>query len=223
MKKEKQAKRKRPGRKLRARSTAFRTFLLRLSDKMNPDFRPDSERAVILKGMIPTRQQLLMLLRWGLYAAVCLLMLVLQDTVMSRFHFMHATTDLVPAVVLLLTVLEGTDTGCIFVLIASVVYHFSGTAPGAYCVGFLMVFGILAALLRQFYWHRSPGAIILCSAVAVMAYEAAIFGTALFQGLTYWGRIWVFVLTGLFSSLAQIPLYFLLHKIGTIGGYIWKE
>ena len=49
------------------------------------------------------------------------------------------------------------------------------------------------------------------------------YGIALFQGLTYWQRIFSFLITGGMSWAFMLALYPLIHKIGTIGGNTWKE
>ena len=54
-------------------------------------------------------------------------------------------------------------------------------------------------------------------------YEVSTCCIGIFTGLTYWGRISVFVGSGLLSWLLMIPLYNLINAIGTIGGNTWKE
>ena len=41
--------------------------------------------------------------------------------------------------------------------------------------------------------------------------------------LTLWSRLGTFLLNGVFSAAAMIPLYPLIYKIGLIGGITWKE
>lgn len=188
-----------------------------------PEFRKDSLGTGFLKKLYFTRQQRLTLLRWGSYALLCVTALVLQDTIMSRVPIFGASTDLPVAAMLLITVLEGTETGSIFILIASTIYYFSGSAPGPYAVALLTVLGICASLFRQVYWHRSRGSILLCAGLAVMVYEIAVFGFSIFSGLTYWGRFPRFVVTGALSWAVMLLLYPLTLKLGQIGGHTWKE
>ena len=49
------------------------------------------------------------------------------------------------------------------------------------------------------------------------------YGIALFMGLTYWGRIFHFLITGALSWAFMLALYPLIHKLGMIGGNTWKE
>ena len=87
----------------------------------------------------------------------------------------------------------------------------------------LTVLGICASLFRQVYWHRSRGSILLCAGLAVMVYEIAVFGFSIFSGLTHWGRLPRFLVTGALSWAAMLPLYPLTYKLGQIGGHTWKE
>ena len=187
------------------------------------DFRPDVNRATWLKTTRLTQQQRLRLTKWGCYILMMLLALVIQDSIMSQFRFLGATTDLLVMVILLITVLEGTEVGAIYVLLASVFYYFSGSAPGAYSVFLLTVFGIFATMLRQMYWHRSRGSVLMCAALALVGYELSLFVVGLFNELTRFGRLSSFLFTGLYSSMLMVPLYPLVYKIGLIGGNTWKE
>ena len=187
------------------------------------EFKPDARRATWLKTLRLTNLQRLRLLKWGLYALTIVLMLVIQDVIMSQISIFGATTDLAVCAILLITVLEGTEVGSLFVLIASTLYYFSGTAPGPYVVGMLTAFGIGAVLFRQLYWHRSKSSIVLCAGIALMLYEIGLFVVGLAMGLTRWSRLGVFLFTGIFSCLVMLALYPLIYKIGLIGGNTWKE
>ena len=187
------------------------------------EFKPDVQKATWIKTNHLTKQQQLRLTRWSLYVLTVVASLVLQDVLMSQFSFLGATTDLPACAILLITVLEGTEIGSIFVLIASTLYYFSGNAPSAFCIGLMTGFGIAATLFRQMYWHRSKGSVILCAAIAVFFYEIGLFVVGISTGLTHWGRLPSFVMTVIYSCLIMIPLYSLIYKIGLIGGNTWKE
>ena len=187
------------------------------------DFKPDVQKATWAKTTRLTKLQQLRLARWALYVLTVVACLVGQDVVMSQFSLFGATTDLPACAILLITVMEGTDIGSIFVLIASTLYYFSGNAPTALCIALMTFFGIGATLFRQMYWHRSKGSIILCGAIALTLYEIGLFVVGIGTDLTHWGRLPAFILTALYSCLAMIPLYSLIYKIGLIGGNTWKE
>ena len=196
-------------------------FKFRRKDSM--DFKPDAKVSTWAKTTRMTAQQRLRLLKWVLYVSVIILSLVVQDVVMSQFNILGGTTDLPAAVILLITIIEGTEVGSLFVLIASTLYYFSGSAPGAYCIALMSFLGIFAVMFRQLYWHRSKGSIVLCTAIALMGYEIGLFAVGLFNELTLWSRFGAFLLTSIYSC-ATLPLYYpLIYKIGLIGGNTWKE
>lgn len=187
------------------------------------DFKPDATTATWIKTLRLTQLQQLRLTKWGLYILTIVLCQVIQDVIMSQATLFGATTDLAVCAILLITVLEGSEVGSLFVIIASTLYYYSGTAPGAYVIGLLTVLGIAASIFRQMYWHRSPGSIILCSAIALTGYELGLLVVGLSNELTNLSRIPSFVLRCIFSCIALLPLYFLIQKIGLIGGNTWKE
>ena len=92
------------------------------------DFKPDVQKATWVKTNRLTKQQQLRLVRWVLYVLTVVACLILQDVIMSQFSIFGATTDLPACAILLITVMEGTEIGSIFVLIASTLYYFSGNA-----------------------------------------------------------------------------------------------
>ena len=197
-------------------------FKKRKKDSLS-DFKPDAPTSTWLKTARLTQQQRLRLTKWALYILTTVLCLVVQDVIMSQATLFGATTDLAVCAILLITVIEGTEVGSLFVLIASTLYYFSGSAPTAWCIGLMTFLGIGATLFRQMFWHRSKGSVILCAAIALTAYEMGLFVVGIMSELTIAGRVGFFLLTVLYSCLALIPLYSLIYKIGLIGGNTWKE
>ena len=191
--------------------------------KKRNEFRPDPTSSTWLKTRKLTRQQKLRLLKWVLYALIVMTCLVVQDVIMSQFRLFGATTDLAVGAIALITVIEGTEVGSLFVLIASTLYWFSGSAPTPICIALMTAFGIGATMFRQMFWHRSRGTLTLCACLALTAYELGLFVTGVMQGLTYFGRLPSFLLTSAYTCLVMIPLYTLVYKTGLIGGNTWKE
>ncbi len=194
-----------------------------LFQRKQPDFRPDKQRTDWAGKLHITKVQRDRVLKWGAYTVLLILLLVVQDVIMSKVRIFGATTDLLACTILLITVIEGVETGSMFSFIASTLYYFSGSAPGPYTVALLPILGIGTCMFRQRYWRRNLSSIVLCAGVALMAYELAVFGLGLFTELTYWGRFYVFLNTGLISWVVMLPLYPLIHAIGQIGGNTWKE
>lgn len=187
------------------------------------EFKPDRSGTGILKKLVLTKVQQRRLLKWSLLTLVCLTLLVLQDSVLSRVRFHGATTDLAVAAILLISMFEGTENGSLFVLLASTVYQLSGSAPGPYVIAILTFLIVGATLLRQMVWRKNYGSILLCTWVCIMVYELAVFAVGIFIGRTIWPRISVYALTGLLSCLVTVPLYPLVRCISAISGDPWKE
>ena len=188
-----------------------------------PDFKPDTAEFNVSKFLYLTQVQRDRLLKWGLYIALIVILTVVQDIIMSQIHIFGGTTDLVVCIILLITVIEGIETGSIFVLISSCFFYFSGSSPSPWCVGILTLLGIGACIFRQLYWHRNQGSIVLCAGTALMLYEIIIFCVGVFTELTRWDRFNSFLVTGGISVAVMIPMYTLINKIGQIGGNTWKE
>lgn len=207
----------------RAKEMSLTDLFKRRKNNDFADFKPDVTTATFRKTLRLTKLQQLRLTKWLLYVLTVIGALVLQDVIMSQFSIFGATTDLAVCAIFLITVIEGSEIGSVFVFIASILYYFSGSAPSAYCIGLLTFLGIGATLFRQMFWHRSQGSVVLCSAIAVTAYEIGLFTVGIMSELTRFSRLGSFLLTALFSCAALIPLYALIYKIGMIGGNTWKE
>ena len=187
------------------------------------EFQADKPRAGLLDKLYITPKQRLALLKWVLIGLVLLLLSVLQDVVLCRFRLFGATTDLVPCAILLICIMEGVENGCVFALVSSLIYQFSGSAPGMYAMVFLTVLAIFAAIFRQSYLQKGFGAALLCTGCGLLLYEMLIFLAGLFLGLTYPGRVVGFLITGGLSLISVPLLYPLILFIGKIGGSIWNE
>ena len=216
-------KKKRRSPRPRAKERSLAELLRRNKRNRQNEFRPDPATSTWLKTRKLTRQQRLRLFKWLMYALIVIMSLVIQDVIMSQLRLFGATTDLAVGAILLITVIEGTDVGSLFVFIASILYWFSGSSPTPVSIILLTALGIGATMFRQMFWHRSRGTLTLCACLALTAYELGLFVTGLMQGLTYFGRLHSFLLTSVYTCLVMIPLYSLVYKAGLIGGNTWKE
>lgn len=187
------------------------------------DFKPDPPAGNWLSKLYVTPAQRKRLLKWTLYTLVFLVVLVLQDVILSRVSLPGGRTDLVPMTLLLICVMEGAADGSVFLLVCSTVYLFSGSAPGTYVIALLTFLGIGAAWLRQSYLRRSLSSTWLCAGLGMLCYELALLGLGLLLGLTHPGRLHVFLYTALWSAAAVPVLHPILRAIGSIGGESWKE
>lgn len=187
------------------------------------EFRPDPTGHDWAGKLRLTPLQKKSLLKWVLYSIVCLTGLVLQDSMLAQLRIFGGCFDVTPALIILICVLEGSEKGSVFVLIASMIYVFSGTGQGYYCIALLTAFAVAAALFRQGYLRRSAGSDLICVGGAMVLYEMSLLTAGVVQGLTYRGRWPVFLMTAIISTLTAGALYALLKHIGTTGGNAWKE
>ena len=183
------------------------------------EFKPDPRQNSLSGLFHVTQLQKQRMLKWTLYVLTGILLLTIQDVIMSRVSIFGATTDLPVVYILLITVIEGVDVGSLFVLFASTIYYFSGSAPGPYCIGLLCAVGIIATLLRQAYLRRTKASI----GIALTIYEMGLFVVGIGLGLTRWDRVFSFLITAGYSFGVMVLLYPLINKIGLIGGTTWKE
>ncbi len=187
------------------------------------EFKPDRQETGFLKQLYLTRLQRLQLLKWGTLSALCIALLTIQDVIMSQFRFNGATTDLAVCAIFLIGLYEGTENGSLFALIASIIYLFSGSSPGAQCIALISCTTVVLNLLRQIYWRRSSGSILLCTCTGIVIYEMLNFLFGIFVGSTIWDRAGVFALVAVMTCIVAFPLYPLVKLISKIGGDTWKE
>ena len=187
------------------------------------EFKPDKLGGGLWNKLYLTRKQRRSILRWALYALVLLLLSVVQDVVLCRFRLLGATTDLVPLAIFVICLIEGAERSCIFALIASMLYLFSGTAPGYYSMVLIPVLAIFATVLQQAYLQKGVGSVCLCASVAMLLYELLTFLMGLFLELTLPGRVFGFLLTTALSLPALLILYPICTSIEALGGETWKE
>lgn len=187
------------------------------------EFKPDPRQNSLSGLFHVTQLQKQRMLKWTLYVLTGILLLTIQDVIMSRVSIFGATTDLPVVYILLITVIEGVEVGSLFVLFSSTIYYFSGSAPGPYCIGLLCAVGIIATLLRQAYLRRTKASIVICAGIALTIYEMGLFVVGIGLGLTRWDRVFSFLITAGYSFGVMVLLYPLINKIGLIGGTTWKE
>ncbi len=187
------------------------------------EFRPDKPDHGLLHKLYLTKKQRLSLLKWALFGLLLLILSVLQDVILCRLRGIGITTDLVPCAIFLISIYLGTETGCVFALVGSALYQFSGSAPGYYIIALITFFALFAAMFRQSYLRKSMSSDILCAGIAFTLYELIIFAVALVQGLSSLSRIGGTVVTFLLTGLAMPALYPLILTLDKIGGETWKE
>ena len=187
------------------------------------EFRPDKPKFSLLTFLVLAPSQRRQLLKWGLYAALLVFLSVLQDVVLSQVRLFGATTELIPCAIFLICIMEGTQQGSIFALVASLLYLFSGTAPGVYSMVAITFCAVGVCVLRQAYLQERFSSAMICTSLAMVGYVLTNFIFGLFLGLTIWGRFHGFLITAVLSLLAVPVLYPVFKAIGKIGGQLWKD
>lgn len=187
------------------------------------EFQPDKPYSTWLSKLQLTKLQQKQALKWTLYALVLVILSLLQDVVLCRFRLYGGTSDLVPCGIFVICLLEGTQRGCVFALVASFLYLLSGSSPGPHVLVLVTVLAVLVTALRQTYLHPGFLAELLCVALAMLAYEMAVFAVCLLLGYVSADRFVSFLVPAV-TSLAAVPAVYPIAKaIGRIGGEAWKE
>lgn len=187
------------------------------------DFRPDTYRQDYLGKLLLTKKQRQTVLRWFLYSLMCLLALLVQDVIMSRVTIFGTTTELVPCFILAVCILQGAESGCFFALIASLLYFFSGSAPGIWVISTLTILAVMAAIFRQAYLQKGLSTLLICLTLSMLLYELSNYGIGVFLNYTRADRLGAFIGTALLSVVVMPLCYPILMSIGKIGGETWKE
>ena len=191
--------------------------------KRKYDFRPDKLRSTLASKLYLTVKQRMAFLRWFLICVLLLTASVLQDVILCRLQLFGATTDLVPCVIILTCVILGTESSSLFVLLASLAYQFSGTAPGYYVVPLITFLAILLSMFRESFLRKSFSSVMLSSGIAVVLYEMLLYVVGLVLGSTRVDRWSIFLITAALSLVTLPIMYPMIKTIAKIGGETWKE
>lgn len=187
------------------------------------NFRPDKTEAKLLNYLILTKRQQKNLLKWSLYTLFLVFLSLVQDVLLSQVRIFGATTELIPCAIFVICILEGSQRGSVFALIAALCYLFSGTAPGVYSMVTITFLGVGSTLLRQIFLQDRFSSCMLCTLGATVLYQLGNFVFGLILGLTVPDRFFGFVITAVLSLLV-VPLIYLVTKaICRIGDQIWNE
>ena len=187
------------------------------------EFQPDRPYSTWLNKFQLTRLQRKQALKWCLYALVLILLSVVQDVILCRVRFFGGTTDLVPCGIFIISILEGTNRGCVFALVSSILYLLSGVSPGPHVLVVITVLAVLVSALRQAYLRPGLPAMLLSTLLAMAAYEMSIFAICLLLGQVTSGRLGSFLVPAALSVVVVVPVYPVAKAIGAIGGEAWKE
>ncbi len=187
------------------------------------EFRPDKSSTSLLSHLLLTKQQQKTVLKWSFYGLLLVALSVLQDSLLSQIRLFGATTEPVPCCIFLICILESTENGSLFALVAGLLYLFTGTAPGPYSMVAIVFLSVGICMLRQAFLQESFFSALVCVAIAMVLYVLVNFVFGLFLGLTIFSRLFGFLLTAALSLLFVPALYPVVKAIGAFGGNLWKE
>ena len=155
---------------------------------------------------------------WLLFAALFLLVMLVQTTVFGRVRFFGVKLNLLPAMVVCITMWMGHEAGGLFGLLAACFWYASGGEDGIMAMVSFTVMGILAGYLcSAVFPRRFVPAMGLCIC-ALLGHELARFGLKFYLGSAELSLVrWSFLTVGL--TIPACPVIYLLGKvIGKAGG-----
>lgn len=191
--------------------------------KRKYEFKPDKTESGALSKLYITKKQRQAIYKWLLMALVLIVLLVIQDVILSRVTIFGASINIITTALLLVCMLQDPETGSVFLLISSAVYWFSGSAPGSYVIALLTVIGSLLAIIRQSYLYNHFGSFVLCTGLASVAYELSLFAIGCFLGYTTVSRLNGALISAAVSLVIIPLLYPVIKTISNIGGETWKD
>ena len=191
--------------------------------KRKNEFKPDRTEGSLLKKLYLTPTQRKKILKWALISLVLVVLSLLQDVVLAQVRIFGATFNLVVCGILLGAMFFDSETAAVFTLIASTLYYFSGTSPGAYSIALVTGLGTFLCIFRQSYLQKCFSATMLCAGVGMMVYELVIFCIGWFLGVTTGARFQAFSMCGVLSVAVMPLLYPVFLSISKIGGETWSE
>ena len=191
--------------------------------KKKYEFKPDKPINGFANKLVLSRLQQRNLLKWLLYSVTLLVLSVVQDVILCQMRIFGSTTDLVPCGIFLICLAEGMEGGCVYALVASACYLFSGSAAGYHSLFLLTGISVIISYFRQSYLRKGFAASMLSTAMGLVAYQLTVFAVALFLGQTRLVRLGTFVLTAGLTFVSAPVLYPVVSAISKIGGEAWKE
>lgn len=182
-----------------------------------------AEGTTLVGKLYITQTQRQTILRWTLCALVFFVTLVLQNVIFSRITIFGCVINFIPAVILLISLTAGIESGSIFALCASLFWSFSGGVLGSVSIFLLTAGAALLGILRKACFPKNLASVLLCCFLGMLAHEFLRFLLALILGYTPWAFWYQVFVTTFFSFLICPVLYPLIRFIGRIGGSLWND
>ena len=157
---------------------------------------------------------------WVLYAAMFLLVMLVQTTVFGRVRFFGVKLSLLPAAMVCIGLRVGHEAGGLFGLLAGLCWYALGADDGTMSIVTFTVIGIFAGWLCDNVFARRFLPALLLSLGALLLHEGGLFLVKFYLGsATAELAKWVPITAGL--SLLTCPVIHLLAKLaGKAGGSV---
>lgn len=157
-------------------------------------------------------------LMWVLYAVLFLFVLLVQTMVFGRTRFFGVKLNLIPVVIVCVSLWAGHEASGLFGLAAGFLWFLTGADDGSLSIVTFTVCGILASwLCANVFPRRFGSALILCLG-ALLLHEGVFFLLKYYlEEAAFSMALWVPVTAGL-SVLSCPVIYPLAKAIGKAGG-----
>ena len=157
-------------------------------------------------------------LMWVLFAVLFLFVLLLQTLLFGRARFFGVKLNLIPVVIVCVTLWVNHEAGGLFGLLAGLCWFLAGADDGPLSIVTFTLCGILASWLCSYVFPRRFGSALLLCLGALLLHEGVLFLLKYYLEEAAFSMIlWVPMTAGL--SVLSCPVIYLLAKaIGKAGG-----
>ena len=158
------------------------------------------------------------ILMWALYAALFLFVMLLQTVVFGRMRFFEVKLNLLPVLMVCVSLWTGHEAGGVFGLAAGLVWACTGADDGSLAIVSITLMGILAGWLCDAVFSRRFFPALFLSLAAGLLHALLLFFLKFYLEGAVWSLLWWAPVTAALSALS-VPVISLLAKaIGKVGG-----
>ena len=173
----------------------------------------------MLKYFHLTKAQWQSILKWALYGALTLLVLLLQTVVLAKLPVLGVKLSPLPALIVCVCVREGPEKGGIYAILAALFWCLSGADFGNLSVAVIPIGAMLsAALCRAVLTLRFLPTALCCLGVTLIDASVIFVFKLILRPAVALENYWLVLLPCVGLSMAFVPIHYALVKlIGRIG------
>ena len=173
----------------------------------------------MLKYFHLTKLQWLGILKWSLYGALTLALLLLQTVLLSQLPVFGVKLAPLTGLIVCVCVREGPEKGGLYAILAALLWCFSGADYGNLSVAVIPIGAMLSAVLCRAVLTLGLLPTALCCLAVSLVNDSAIFVFKLIlPPAVAPDNYWRVLLPGVGMSMAFVPVHYALVKlIGRIG------